>query len=301
MASRLNTFVIVVSTYAGAICFGVQDSVAQEAQTVDISLESQIVPSPVEISILLPPGYSESTNPFPMLLVLHGGGGSRGFNKALYERLWTKGDLPELVAVMPSTGRSLFMDYRDGSRMWETFIIQELLPAIRQMYNVVQSREGTLVFGGSMGGLGALRLAFKHPETFSTVAALMPAMEPVYAYKDIEPPPSTRPPGAWRNLEFFEERYGRPVDTTYWQENNPLHLASTKLPELVESGLQLYLECGDEDKANRAAEMLHRLLYDGGLMHEYRLIHGVGHGGPSVPGRVTNSLEFLGRMLQPDK
>jgi len=102
MASRLNTFVIVVS--AGAICFGVHDSVAQEAQTVDISLESQIVPSPVEISILLPPGYSESTNPFPMLLALHGGGGSRGFNKALYESLWTKGDLPELVAGLMKIG-----------------------------------------------------------------------------------------------------------------------------------------------------------------------------------------------------
>lgn len=301
MAYRFRLYVILPSIAIVMLCFGVRGLVAsEEATIIDISLESQLVPSPVEVSILLPPGYGTTTSPFPLLLVLHGGGGSRGFTfRALYERLWAKGDLPELVAVMPSTGRSLFLDYKDGSQLWETFIMRELLPAIRQKYNVVQAREGTVVSGGSMGGLGALRLAFKYPDTFSIVAALMPAMEPVLAFKDIDPPPAARPAGAWRSLTFFEERYGSPVDTSYWQANNPLFLASTKLPELMESGLQLYLDCGDEDKNKHATEILHRMLYDGGLKHEYRLIHGAGHGGPSIPGRVLNMLEFLGRTLKP--
>ena len=41
-----------------------------------------------------------------------------------------------------------------------------------------------------MGGLGALGLAFKYPETSAIVMAPMPAMEPVLAFEDIDPAPS---------------------------------------------------------------------------------------------------------------
>ncbi len=58
MAYRPRLYVIAASIYIGILCFGVRDLVAsEEAQIIDISLESQLVPSPVEVSILLPPGF----------------------------------------------------------------------------------------------------------------------------------------------------------------------------------------------------------------------------------------------------
>ena len=36
-----------------------------------------------------------------------------------------------MIVVTPSCERSFYMDYRDGSQKWETFIVTELLPEIR--------------------------------------------------------------------------------------------------------------------------------------------------------------------------
>ncbi|MFX8585765.1 alpha/beta hydrolase-fold protein, partial [Acinetobacter baumannii] len=76
------------------------------------------------------------------------------------------GRIPPMVSVMPSAGRSLYMDYRDGSQKWETFILTDLMGAVRRDYNVAKGRLGTFITGISMGGMGSLRLAFKHPELF---------------------------------------------------------------------------------------------------------------------------------------
>ena len=59
------------------------------------------------------------------------------------------------------------------------------------------------------------------------------------------------------------------------------------------------MECGDEDQYGlfRGAELLHRILYDGDVKHEYRLVRGAGHVGPSFRGRFMNALEFLGGVL----
>ena len=165
---------------------------SEVSQLVDISLESELVPSPVEIGVLLPPGYNPSGDPLPLMLMLHGGNGSSKdltWLSAGFDGVWAAGGLPKVVVVMPSAQRSFYMDYRDESQLWETFIVQELLPEVRRKYNVVADRDRTVVSGGSMGGMGALRLGLKHPETFQVVAVLMPALEPVLRFQDIDPPP----------------------------------------------------------------------------------------------------------------
>ena len=65
MESTFKTYVIIAAISIGLLFVGVQDS-SGEAQIVDIFLESQLVPSPVKVSVLLPPGYSNNPNPFPL-------------------------------------------------------------------------------------------------------------------------------------------------------------------------------------------------------------------------------------------
>ena len=67
-----------------------------------------------------------------------------------------RGLVPPSVSVMPSAGRSFYMNYRDGSQKWETFIVEDLLAWMRKGYNVPKGREGTLITGISMGGMGSL-------------------------------------------------------------------------------------------------------------------------------------------------
>jgi S-formylglutathione hydrolase len=90
-----------------------------------------------------------------------------------------------MVSVMPSAGRSFYMNFRDGSQRWEDFVMKDLLPYMRKNFNVVQGRGGTFITGFSMGGMGSLRMAVKYPEVFQAVASQEPAIEPALAYDDI--------------------------------------------------------------------------------------------------------------------
>ena len=66
--------------------------------------------------------------------------------------------------------------------------------------------------------------------------------------------------------------------------------------------LKLLVEAGDED-ANLtylSAELVHRLLFDAAIPHEYHLVQGAAHTGRSVPRRITNVLGFFQRALRPE-
>ncbi len=271
---------------------------AQRPGFVELSMKSTLVPGEVNVGVLLPPGYDEETSVYALVLLLHGGGGSSVMLerlRPLIEAAWDRGDLLPVVFATPSTGRSFYMDFRDGSERWETFIMAELLPELRRRFRVRPDAAGTVISGISMGGMGSLRLAFKHPDRFAAVAALEPAIEPAFAYDEIEPADR-----AYRPDELYERIFGDPVDREYWRANHPLYIARENAGTLKRSGLQIYLEVGDQDRLNlfRGAEMLHRLLFDAGVKHEYRLVRGADHTGTSIPGRVLNALGFIDRVLR---
>jgi len=274
-------------------------SIAQESKFETFVISSDLVPIAVDVGVLTPSGYSQSTGPYPLILMLHGGGGNSSQlgsrYQAIFDEAWKSGELLPAVVVTPSAGRSFYMDYRDGSQKWESFILTELLPELRKKYNIKTDSAGTFIMGISMGGMGALRMAFKHPSLFAAVAALEPAIEPAFSYDEIDPIDRT-----YRAEELYQEFFGNPVDRGYWQLNHPPYIARENMSELRESGLQIYIEVGNEDRLNlfRGAETLHRLLYDGGLKHEYRVVHGADHVGESIPPRLLNALGFIGRILK---
>ncbi|MDZ4761404.1 MAG: alpha/beta hydrolase-fold protein [Alphaproteobacteria bacterium] len=271
---------------------------ALDGKLVHVKIVSANVPGPVDLAIYTPPGYDpKRAEPYPLIVQLHGGGGSSQNMTTMAETLETaieEGLVPASVSVMPSVGRSFYMDYRDGSQKWETFIVSDLLAHMRAGYAVPKGREGTLITGISMGGMGSLRIALKHPDKFHAVAGMEPGIEPVLAYADIQ----TRD-RFWRNNALFEEIYGKPVDAAYWAANNPATIV-TKDPARLK-GLGIYLEAGDQDMffLHHGTEFLHRALFDGGVSHEYRLVKGAEHTGPSIAPRVLDALTFFGRILDP--
>ncbi len=170
----------------------------------------------------------------------------------------------------------------------------EVLPKLREEFRVRTDAAGTLVSGYSMGGIGSLRLAFKYPDQFVAVAALAPAIEPAFAFDDIEPPDRFNSDSSNKKI------FGDPVDREYWQINHPPYIARENLETLTESGLQIYLEVGDQDQYGlfRGTEVLHRILFDAGVKHEYRLVTGADHADASYRERLTNLLGFIGRVLR---
>jgi S-formylglutathione hydrolase len=64
--------------------------------------------------------------------------------------------------------------------------------------------------------------------------------------------------------------------------------------------MKIYFEVGDADSLGlyRGGEFLHRLLLDKGVKHEYRLVHGADHNDTSIPARLSDAMQFLGRVLE---
>lgn len=271
---------------------------ALEGKILNLRVETSHVAGPVDVAVYLPAGYdAKRAAAYPLIIQLHGGGGNSGNMTGMAETLEAgikAGLVPASVSVMPSAGRSFYMDYRDGSQKWETFIVTDLLAWMRANYNVPKTREGTLITGISMGGMGSLRIAFKHPGAFQAVASMQPGIEPALAFKDVN-----LRDRFWRDDALLQSIYGKPVDEAFWAANNPATIANTNPESLV--GLGIYLEAGDQDMffLHHGTEFLHRILFDKGISHEYRLVKGAEHVGPSIAPRFLNALEFFGRILNP--
>ncbi|MBK6797419.1 MAG: alpha/beta hydrolase [Acidobacteria bacterium] len=268
-------------------------------QLVDGKVETKLVPGPVEYSVLLPDGYDATKDQLPLLLLLHGGGGDKSFlknMKPMIEEMWNAKTLPPMVVATPSAGRSFYMDYKDGSQKWETFIVTDFLNHLRETYKVTKERKGTILFGISMGGMGALRMAFKYPEKFAGLAALEPGIDPALKWKDVKPRNRF-----WRAQDLMEAIFGKPMDEQYWELNNPASIAAANPEKLRNSGLSIYLDCGDEDAFNlhEATEFMHRVLWDNRINHEYHLVRGANHLGRTLRPRSIEGLAFLQRVLNP--
>jgi S-formylglutathione hydrolase FrmB len=84
-----------------------------------------------------------------------------------------------LRVIEPVTGRSWWTD-----RIWpefdatisaEGYVLEHVMPYVAERWAAQPPRLSLL--GISMGGQGALRIAYKHPNVFPTVAAISPAID----------------------------------------------------------------------------------------------------------------------------
>jgi S-formylglutathione hydrolase len=261
--------------------------------------QASLVPGPVPYALIAPDGFRDMKD-LPLVLSLHGGGGSRDrlLDQApVWERLWKSGAIPGAVVVMPSvTARGFYMNFKDGSERWEDFLLGPFIEHLRSQYPISRDSKRAFLTGASMGGMGSLRMAFRQPDRFGAVAALEPGIEPILSFEDMQPKHRF-----WRSDALLEQAYGSPVDPAYWADNNPANLAQRNADAIRESGLQIYIEAGDEDQfwLYEGAEFLHRVLWDLKIKHEYHLVRGADHVGPSLTERHEEAIRFLFRSLDP--
>ncbi len=124
------------------------------------------------IRVYTPPGYETSSDSFPMILV-HDGLEyvSLASMHNVLDYLIANNQIQPVIAVfVPPVNRT--PEYA-GNQMnaFTNFIVNELMPYIKNRYRIKSGPENCAVAGASNGGNISLWLALKHPEVFENVAA----------------------------------------------------------------------------------------------------------------------------------
>lgn len=136
-----------------------------------------------EYGIYLPGSYDEdSLHQYPVLYLMHGGGGSHTdwehFNSlsVMVDSLTACGDIEEMIIVCPEGNKQNMMYFnarkdKNGTPDWlyEDYFFQELIPYIEHTYRVRSNRDGRSIGGFSMGGGAATVYGVHHPEMFKMV------------------------------------------------------------------------------------------------------------------------------------
>jgi len=239
---------------------------------------------------MLPSNYDTETKKYPVLYFLHGLGENeqaliRSGGWGLIEDLQRANKVGDFIMVAPEGRGGFFINSADGKNRYNDFLVQEFLPQIETHYRITRSRNSRGVTGLSMGGYGALSLAFAYPELFASVSAQSPALiteTPSQLNADLQ--------HAGPMAELLGSVFGNPIDVAHWKQNNPFDLARKNQVQLKTQAV--YINCGDQDEYGfyTGASKMDKQLTAEGVRHEFHL----------YPGRHSAEyfLSHLGETIQ---
>lgn len=184
-----------VLTLAAGNCAFAQDGRLVREKLHAPSLEKNLTNESADrsVSIYLPPSYDKSNKRYPVLYLLHG----ITDTDETWLTPWTKNPDPwqtipavmnrgiaekrfaEMIVVMPDGKTNWGGSFYTNSSVtgnWEDFIVKELVGYIDAKYRTLARAGSRGIAGHSMGGYGAIKLGMKHPDVYSVVYGMNPAV-----------------------------------------------------------------------------------------------------------------------------
>src|SRR6516164_9340741 len=173
---------VCVGLLVGLLAFTFAPIAHAQGRAECATFPSTILSRNVRYCAYLPASFdTDKSKHYPVLYYLHGLGDNEqsllntgGWD--LIEDLRRTGKVGDFVVLAPNGGHTFFMNSADGKIRYEDFLTKEFMPQMEKKYRVASTRAKRGVTGVSMGGFGALRLAFKYPEQIGAVSAQMPAL-----------------------------------------------------------------------------------------------------------------------------
>ncbi len=230
-----------------------------------LHMTSAALGRPLEFALYRPDG---PTAGLPVVYLLHGRASSpdewlrMGMVKATADRLIAQGRIPRMLVVLPDAGNSWYVNTPPGAvGAIETAVVDELPAAIEKAYGTSTKRAGRALAGNSMGGFGALRFAFGHPDRYVAAASMSGAF-----WTRIKPDTKVDPEMAERLARVFAGAFGSPFEVPRFLAQSPMTLAA-RLPANA-SRPAIYLTASRGDRFRLAEEQdtvemtLKRLGYD---------------------------------------
>lgn len=192
---------------------------------VELTISTPAFSIPTKVDVDLPVGYdADPTRRWPVTYVLAGTMNTYASFNSVVDGLALTRSYPSIV-VSPNGDSGYWSDWYNGGAggppMYETYVIDQLLPLIDARFRTIASREQRAIMGISMGGYGSAMLAAEHPDLFADAATLSGAVD-------------SNLPTLAAALSVSPEFQGGAVDAIYgpratqavrWHGHNPTDLA----------------------------------------------------------------------------
>lgn len=235
-----------------------------------VLFKSKLVNASLPYRVIVPARYTApeaQKQRYPVLYLLHGYSGHYE-NWARLTKLADYASLYNFIIVTPEGNNGWYTDSASvPTDKYESYFLQELIPDIDSRYRTISAREGRAIAGLSMGGYGALKFGFKHPQLFAFAASLSGATDAA-TWIDSEVR-KISPALASSVMETFGP-LGSPTRTA-----NDLLKIVREFPAARFSELPyVYLDCGTEDFLIQTNRTFSALLLERKIPHEFRQLPG---------------------------
>ena len=225
-------------------------SFAAEVDT--ISIYSASMKKSSKCVVILPESYnSDHERRFPVVYLLHGYSGNYANWISKVPALTDYADEYNFIIVCPDGAYSswYFDSPVETNSRYKTYVGAEVPVYIDSAYQTIPKRNFRAIAGLSMGGHGAIYLAWNFPETFGAAGSMSGAV-------DLVP---------YKSKYGLEKLLGDTSSNNLFYNYsvvNVVQSAMTKFPELV-------IDCGIDDPFIRDNRLLHSKLISMNIAHDY--------------------------------
>lgn len=245
--------------------FLIQSTLSFAAKVDTLDIPSAAMNKTFRAAVVLPDSYAKSKAPFPVLYLLHGGGGQfsdwlkQTPDKMLLHKL---ADQYNLIIVTPDGGHTsyYFDSPLDKTSQYETFISRELIEKIEGSYRTIQDRKGRVIAGLSMGGHGAFFIATRHPRLYCAAGSMSGVMNINTATWKVPDE------FAQSRRENFAKLLGAPENSA---NPYPEYTAVGMVDKIKANDVKLIFDCGVDDFLIDTNRDLHRQLLAKEVPHDY--------------------------------
>jgi len=225
--------------------------------------------------VYLPPGYTTEGRRYPVLYMLHGAGGSKDEWPAYglvtdVDRSIVSKDIGPMIVVLPQGDLGYWVDWPNGGPRWADYVTRDLRRQVDSTFRTLPDAAHRAIGGLSMGGAGALQLAFNHPDVFGVAGAHSPSLH--------------------LDDGTFTAVFGTGAD---FDQREPMQLAASA-PDI--EGLKIWIDVGQDDPWLERDEVLHQRLVDRGVAHNWSVLPG-GHDGEYWTENLPTYLRFYDSVL----
>ena len=224
--------------------------------------------------VYTPPGYEKASRRYPVLFLLPGtpgdetewtsGGGSA---EVVFDNLIAEGLMTSAIVVMHASDVNPATKARRGDdnlRQFETILLDELAPLVKERYRVRTDADSWAVAGVSLGGEFAMYAGLRHPELFGNIGSISGSLVPRGDDED--------------GLPSMDQRFGPSLDRSNLSKNYKV----------------IWIGCGAADNVCRGSRTFVQRLQAANVMHTWKEYEGA-HQMPVFRHELVDFLKTLFR------